>query len=279
LFKRAQGLIPAPNPAMIPPAMSNVRIAAAALAVVVLAARVAAQLPIQDHPGQYSQGDIDAGSRVYGAQCAQCHGANGDMVAGVDLRRGLFRRSSSDDDLARVITTGVPGAGMPPFALQPAEIVGVIAYIRAGFDRTSTVKIGSATSGRALFEGKGACGTCHRVNGRGPRGAPDLSDIGLARTPGALQRSLLEPTSGMMPINRPVRIVTRDGRTIRGRRLNEDTYTVQLIDVQERLHSIAKSDVRTYEVETTSPMPSYANTFTSDEVADVIAYLLTLKEL
>src|SRR5687768_13962830 len=230
--------------------MSNARIAAAALFVVLLGASAGAQLAIQDHPGQYSQADIDAGSRVYGAQCAQCHGANGDMVTGIDLRRGLFRRSSSDDDLARVITNGVPGAGMPPFTLQPPELAGVIAYIRAGFDRTSTVKIGSATRGRVLFDGKGACGTCHRVNGRGPRVAPDLSDIGLARTPGALQRSLLEPSSGMMPINRPARIVTKDGRTIRGRRLNEDTYTVQLIDTEERLLSIAKSDVRTYEVET-----------------------------
>ena len=237
-----------------------------------------APLCAQDHPGQYGQAEIDAGSRVYGAQCAQCHGMNGDMVPGVDLRRGLFRRSSSDEDLARVITTGVPAAGMPPFALQPPELTGVIAFIRAGFDRTSTVRIGDASRGREIFDGKGACGTCHRVNGRGPRAAPDLSDIGLARTPAALQRSLLDPSSGMMPINRPVRLVTRDGRTITGRRLNEDTYTVQLITSTEQLLSIPKGDLRTYVVETTSAMPSYATRLNADEVADVIAYLLTLKE-
>ena len=60
--------------------------------------------------------------------------------------------------------------------------------------------------------------------------APDLSDIGAIRTLAALQRTLLDPTESLLPINRPVRIVTKDGRTIRGRRLNEDTYTVQLID-------------------------------------------------
>ena len=82
----------------------------------------------------------------------------------------------------------------------------------------------------------------------------------------------------MMPINRPVRIVMKDGRTITGRRLNEDTYTVQMIDDKERLLSIAKSDMRSYVVETKSPMPSYAATLTADELSDLIAYLLTLKD-
>jgi putative heme-binding domain-containing protein len=249
--------------------------AAAALLVTVV---VRVPLLAQDHPGQSSQDAIDAGSRVYNAQCAQCHGPNGDTVSGVDLRRGLFRRASSDDDLARVIVAGVPGAGMPPFALQPAEVTAVIAFIRAGFDRTSPVRIGDAERGRGVFDGKGACGSCHRLDGRGPRAAPDLSDIGLARTPASLQRSLLDPSSGMMPINRPVRIVTQDGRTLTGRRLNEDTYTVQLFTDTEQLISLAKSDIRSYEVSTTSTMPSYANRLTADEVADLIAYLLTLKE-
>jgi putative heme-binding domain-containing protein len=248
------------------------------LCAIVVRGTVAALDAAQDHPGQYSQADIEAGSRVYNAQCAQCHGPNGDMVTGIDLRRGIFRRSTSDEDLAGVIRGGVPAGGMPPFALQPAELNGVIAFIRAGFDRTSNVRIGSAASGRAIFEGKGACGTCHRVSGRGPRVAPDLSDIGLARTPAALQRSILDPTSGMLPINRPIRIVTKDGRTIAGRRLNEDTHTVQLIDDRERLHSIAKSAIRNYVVETRSSMPSYADRLTADEVSDLIAYLLTLKE-
>jgi hypothetical protein len=75
-----------------------------------------------------------------------------------------------------------------------------------------------------------------------------------------------------------VRITMKDGRTINGRRLNEDTYTVQLIDERERLHSIAKADVGTMVVETVSPMPSYANRLTEAEVSDLIAYLLTLKE-
>ena len=251
--------------------------AAAAVLTLTLAAHAGAQLA-QDHPGQYSQADIDTGSRVYNGQCAQCHGVNGDQVSGIDLRRGQFRRAASDEDLARIVASGIPGTGMPPFALQPSELTGVIAFIRAGFDRAGRpVKIGNAARGLAVFEGKGACLTCHRVNGRGPRVAPDLSDIGLARPADAIHRSLTDPSSGMMPINRPVRIVMKDGTTINGRRLNEDTYTVQVIDDKEQLRSIQKSDTRSYIVETKSSMPSYATRLTEEELSDLVAYLLSLK--
>jgi putative heme-binding domain-containing protein len=117
------------------------------------------------------------------------------------------------------------------------------------------------------------------VNGVGPRTAPDLSDVGAIRTPAALQRALLDPTGSMMPINRPVRAVTRDGKIYRGRRLNEDTYTVQLIDEEERLVSIEKANLREYEIADTSPMPAATTMLQGDELADVIAYLLTLKGL
>lgn len=231
----------------------------------------------QDHQF-YSAADIEAGARIYRVQCAQCHGPNGDLVGGIDLRKGQFRRSASNEDLAKVIANGIPGTGMPPSPMQPAEITAIVAFIRAGFDPDARpVRVGDAVRGKALFEGKAACNTCHRVKGVGPRTAPDLSDIGTARAPDALHAALLDPSSRMMPINRPVRIVMKDGTTINGRRLNEDTYTVQVIDDKEQLRSLMKTDMKSYVVETKSTMPSYGKTLTADELADVIAYLLTLK--
>ena len=197
---------------------------------------------------------------------------------GVDLRRGLFRTATSDDDLRRVITSGVGGGQMPAFDLQPFELDGVVAYIRAGFDPSGVaVKVGDASRGQVLFTGSGGCASCHRVNGQGPRTAPDLSEIGVVRTPAALQRTLLDPSATLLPINRPIRAVTRDGETIRGRRLNEDTYTVQLIDSEERLRSLVKADLVEYEVSETPVMTP--TTLSSDEVADLIGYLLTLRGL
>ena len=247
------------------------------LTLATMAFGVAAQnSQIQDHPGQYSPADITSGSRLYGDQCASCHGATGDAVGGVDLRRGRFRTVSSDDDLRRLVRTGV--AAMPAFNFSDPELTAIVAFIRAGFDLNApAVKIGDRARGRTVFEGKGGCRSCHRVDGTGSRVAPDLSDIGGGRAPALLHLSLLDPTAAMLPVNRPVRVVTRDGKTIRGRRLNEDTYTLQLIDEQERLVSLMKSDLREFEIVKASAMPSYKDKLTADEIADVVAYLLSLR--
>ncbi len=230
------------------------------------------------HPGEYAPADIAYGARLYDAQCTTCHGANGDGVGGIDLRSGKFRHAATDQDLTRVIANGIQGTGMLAFTFDPSEMAGIIAYLRnmTAFDRAS-VKPGDAGRGRMVFDGKGGCTLCHRVGMEGSRVAPNLSDIGATRSAGSLFRSLTDPTSQMMPINRPVRAVTRDGRTINGRRLNEDTYTVQLIDDREQLVSLNKTDLREYAILTVSPMPSYRNKLTPDDLADVVAYLLTLK--
>ena len=249
--------------------------AAVALA---FAVRLAAQNAPQNPPGEYNRADVEAGARVY-AQCVGCHGVNGDQIPGVDLRRGQFPTVMSDADLVRLLATGRPASGMPAFTvLRSDEVTAVIAYIRSGFDAMgAAVKVGDPARGEALFSGKGGCATCHRVNGRGAYAASDLSDIGGMRKPASLERALLDPASAIVPANRSVRAVTRDGRTIRGRRLNEDGYSIQLIDDQSRLVALTKAELRSLELIPTSSMPSFATTFTADERADVIAYLLSLK--
>lgn len=240
----------------------------------------AAQNPtLQGHPDDYPRADIEYGARMYAAECERCHGTDGEGVSGVNLRGGTFRNAKTDPQLRTVITAGFPTAGMPAFStLDGPQVSGLIAYLRNmnTFDRGS-VKAGDAHRGQVIVEGKGACLRCHRVEGNGGRVGPDLSDIGANRSPGSMQRSLLDPSSQMFPINRPVRIVTRDGRVINGRRLNEDTYTVQISDQDGRLVSLNKSDLREFTIQTKSNMPSYTDELTSDEIADVISYLLSLK--
>ncbi len=249
----------------------------ALLALTCLLATPAARAQEQ-HPGEYSPSAVESGSRVYAAQCATCHAATGNGVSGIDLRRGLFPRVNSDDDLRRVIRDGVPGTAMRKFAFTPTEQNGLIAYIRAGLDVAGrAVKVGDASRGKAVFDTKGGCAGCHRVAGTGPRQAPDLTDIGSLRSASMLQQTILEPTAVMLPINRPVRAVTKDGTVVTGRRLNEDTYTVQLIDDRARLVSLTKSELKEYQVLTTSPMPAFRGKLSAEEVSDVIAYLLTLK--
>jgi putative heme-binding domain-containing protein len=232
----------------------------------------------QEHAGQYSQADIQAGAQVYGAQCAQCHGVNGDQVGGVDLRTGKFRNATSDDDLRRIVLNGIPGTSMPGRQLANPEVVAIIAYVRNMREfNAKPVPPGDPARGQAIFEGSAGCLSCHRVNGKGSRVAPDLSDIGLTRSAGALHQALLTPSAVMFPINRPVRAVTRDGRAISGRRLNEDTFTVQIMDDKEQLVSLVKADLRAYTILTESTMPSFEGKLTPEQLADVVSYLTSLR--
>ena len=245
----------------------------AAIALITCGGRVDAQ----GHEGQYEQADIEYGLGVYRAECATCHGDNGDGVPNVDLRSGQLRRASTDRELRRVIRTGIPGTAMPPFSFDPAESVGIVAYLRNMNFEADVVALGDTERGQILFAGKGECTTCHRVGGHGSRLAPELTAIGAVRAPSVLQRSLLDPTGSMRPINRSVVLVTPDGERVVGRRLNEDTYTVQIIDEQQRLRSLDKADLQEYTILTESPMPSYADLLDPQELADMLAYLVSLK--
>jgi len=231
----------------------------------------------QEHDAEYSQTDVEAGFTLYNANCITCHGANGDGIPGINLRTNQFRRSVTDADLNRLIQTGIPGTAMPPGRYTTADLAGLVAYIRSMKEFDAAPSRGNSNRGQQVFEEKGNCTSCHRVNGKGSRVAPDLTDIGAIRSPDALQKSLLDPTASMLPLNRSIRAVTRDGKVITGRRLNEDTYTVQLIDTNERLISLLKSDLREYAVLKTSTMPSYKDKLSAAEMDDVIAYLRTLK--
>jgi cytochrome c oxidase cbb3-type subunit 3 len=232
----------------------------------------------QDRAPEYFQSDIQYGAQIFATQCTACHGTAGDQIPGVNFRAGQFKRIVSDNDLRATITNGVPGTAMQPFAFGASELTGIVSYLRNmnSFDASGST-IGNAARGQALFTGAGNCASCHAVNGKGPRVAPDLGDIGTLRTAELLHRTLVDPAGSMLPINRPVRAVTKDGKMINGRRLNEDTYTVQLIDEQERLVSLTKADLREFIVLKTTHMPSYKDKFSAQELADLESYLLSLK--
>jgi putative heme-binding domain-containing protein len=135
---------------------------------------------------------------------------------------------------------------------------------------------GDPAKGKLIFEGKGTCTSCHRIQGNGSHFGPDLSEVG-ARTPEQLQASILDPDAEIAPANRICRVVSKNGTTTVGRLLNEDTFSLQMIDKTERLLSFQKADLREFTFETKSPMPSFKDKLTAQELADVVAYLGTFK--
>ena len=240
-------------------------------------------LAAQEH--SYTQADIENGSRLYQSSCAGCHGPGGDMVPGIDLLRNQFHRASSDTEIMRIIQTGIPGTTMPPSSFNEAQAGSIVAFLRAAAPASgrgggmATVPRGDMARGRALFSGKAQCATCHRVNGAGPRVAPDLTDIGTIRQPQELRDKILNPSSLVRPANRIVEIALKDGTKITGHLLNQDTFTIQLLDARERLLSVSRADVREFSVPKESPMPSYRDKLADEDVSDLVAYLVSLKGL
>ena len=245
---------------------------AAAAAIGMLAGPLAAQ-----HAGSSSAADIENGSRLYGVHCSSCHGTDGALVASVDLRRGVFRLGSSDEQLARTIAQGIPGTAMTPQKFSAAELHALVAYIRSMRDfGTRAVAVGDPQTGATLFEQKG-CLSCHRVHGKGSLFSVDLSEIGATRSAEALHRALADATNLVPAQRRFIRAVAADGRVITGRRVNEDTFTVQLLDDQGRLVSLVKSELREYTFTRTSARPANKDKLTPEERAHLIAYLAALK--
>ena len=220
---------------------------------------------------------LETGGRIYAANCASCHGVDGDAAPGVNLRTGPFTRASTDLQMMEIVLQGIPGTAMTPLRLASGDLVALVAYVRAMKDyRVRPVALGDAAKGRVVFETKGACSSCHRVGRAGSYVAPDLSEIGNSLSAMALEDKLLDPQAAAAPGNRSVRAVKKDGTVVTGRRLNEDTWSVQLMDSAERLVSLWKPDLVEYEI-LPSPMPSYKDTLTAEERADLLAYLVSLQ--
>jgi len=228
----------------------------------------------------YTPGDVEEGGKLFRANCVLCHGPEGDLVPGVDLGHGKFRRASTEDGLIRIIQNGIPGTAMPPNNIQDFQAEIILAYLRTVASAGHGVSgNGDAARGKALFEGKGECLSCHRVNGNGSRVGPDLSEIGSLRRTVELEQSLRDPNAEVLPQNRYYRAVTRGGETVTGRLLNADTFTLQILDSKERLVSLSRTNLRESGFVDQSPMPSYRDKLNSQEQADVVAYLASLKGL
>jgi putative heme-binding domain-containing protein len=221
--------------------------------------------------------DVFSGEQAFQNSCANCHGRAGNQIANVDLSRGVFRKPYSDIELTDIVMKGIAGTPMPATPSMSLEQAGqIVAFLRSRSLAKDVGAGGDASRGKTIFAGKGQCSACHRVNGEGSRLGPDLSRIGLLRTPAQVAASLLDPDNEVQPNNRSYSVVTRDGRRFSGRLLNHDAYTVQLLDASEQLRSFMRAELRS-EAFTPSPMPSVRTMLNDPEVADLVQYLASLR--
>jgi putative heme-binding domain-containing protein len=222
--------------------------------------------------------DVENGARAYQATCAACHGPDGNLIANIDFGRALFRRSYTDDELARIIMMGIPNTPMPPSpTMSEAQALQIVSYLRSLPDTAIDSSVaGDVARGTEIVQGEGKCLDCHRIGGAGSALGPDLSRVGLDRRAAELMRALVEPNAEVQPNQRFYKVTPKRGEAVTGRLLNHDTFTVQLFDMEGQLRSFDKGALRDFGF-VESPMPSYRDTLSSQALADVVGYLVSLR--
>jgi cytochrome c oxidase cbb3-type subunit III len=235
---------------------------------------------------------IQEGASLFRANCSPCHGLNAHGGGrGPDLTAGRWVHGSTDDDLFRTVTRGVPGTEMPANAFDDSEVWAILAYVRSLTPAKSEVRAGDPAKGKTIFWEKAGCSTCHMVQGRGGVLGPDLSRVGEARSAVYLIDSIRQPSkelsTGMLDPNNhyglpllydTVTVVTADGHKIVGVAKNEDTFSLQLIDTNQHLQFLLKKNLREVTHERKSLMPAYSEDMLKPaELEDLVVYLESLR--
>ena len=238
--------------------------------------------------GPYSADDVKAGGVLFGGLCVTCHGFNGTGGAGPPLTRPKLLNAPDDAALRVVISDGIPDRGMPRVRrTTPDELRQLMAYVRSLGATTQAPVKGNPTKGAQIYASSG-CATCHIVRGQGGVLGPELTDIGYLRGAAYLRQAIVDPgavlPSGTLPIPSrgyreflPVRVIKADGSVVRGVRLNEDVFTLQVRDQSGRMHSFRKSETKAIQKEDgISLMPPFGDRLKNDDLDDLVAYLASL---
>jgi cytochrome c oxidase cbb3-type subunit III len=225
-----------------------------------------------------------AGRGLFMTYCARCHGVNGGGGEGPALNRPYLPRASNDTAFAQVISWGIPGTGMPSlWMLSRSQISQVISYVRSmDTVHVETVK-GDSQKGLIVFQ-KSNCLSCHSIKAKGNSIGPDLSGVGMRRGSTYINEVIVNPGKQKLKDQDGfiqflvIEVVTTEGKTIKGIRINEDTYTIQMKDVDNRLYSFRKENLKSIKrIPDASLMPSFAQSLTNEEKQNLLAYLLTQK--
>jgi putative heme-binding domain-containing protein len=231
----------------------------------------------ETHNPRTAPEDVAAGSKTFRSHCAVCHGYNGEGGRGPNLAAGEFHHGSSDADLLANISNGIPGTEMPGIYYQQDKVWQIVAFVRS-LHADPEKPTGDPARGESQFQAKG-CAGCHRVHGQGEGLGPDLSSIGGTRSLAHLRQSLVDPEADLQPRYWRAKFKDPAGKTVEGFVLNEDTYNIQVIDMNQRLHSYDKPAIKDFTLIKRSPMPSYRETLSAGELNDLVAFLSSLRGL
>lgn len=260
----------------------------------VLAAILCSMSAAQQNPLAGDVKAAKAGEYEFRLNCALCHGLGARGGGrGPDLTRAQKKYAHSDAEMFQIISNGIAGTAMPAngtngqgVGMTDSEIWQIITYIRSQEKKAPATPLGNATHGKELFYGDANCSMCHMIEGKGGRLGPELTGVGGSRTREAIIDSVRNPSNhlawGLAEATKEfpqeyesVTVVTADGKQIRGVTLNEDSFSVQIMDSGEHLYLLEKDKLRSFQKSRESAMPKYdADALSDKDLEDIVAYLI-----
>jgi cytochrome c oxidase cbb3-type subunit III len=239
---------------------------------------------------------VKAGEYEFRINCALCHGLGARGGGrGPDLTRAVKKHTHNDAEMFQVISNGIPGTAMPAngtngqgVGMTDEEIWQIITYIRSQEVKAPAHPAGNAAHGKELFFGDANCSLCHMIEGKGGRLGPELTGVGGSRTRAAIIDSVRDPSrrlaSGLTEATKEfpqeyetVTVVTAGGKEIKGVTLNEDSFSVQIMDTSEQIHLLEKDKLKSFQKTRQSAMPVYGKDLLSDkDLEDIVAYLTSV---
>ena len=237
-----------------------------------------------------------AGEYEFRINCALCHGLGAHGGGrGPDLTRAQKKHTHSDAEMFQVISNGIPGTAMPAngtngqgVGMTDEEIWQIITYIRSQEVKAPARPASNAGRGKDLFYGDANCSLCHMIEGKGGRLGPELTAVGGSRTRESIMDSVRNPSRrlawGLTEATKEfpqeyesVTVVTAEGKEIKGVTLNEDSFSVQIMDTSELIHLLEKDKLRSFQKSRQSAMPKYDADLLSDkDLEDIVAYLISV---
>jgi putative heme-binding domain-containing protein len=236
-----------------------------------------AQTPTADPTTGFNTADLARGKQLFVGHCAPCHGIDGSGGRGANLTVPKLKRAADNSAFFDLVQNGIEGTSMDgAWQLSDSEIWHVVAFVRS-LGRTAISKLpGDPARGRAVYDQE-ECASCHIIKGVGSSFGPELTIIGAQRSLVYLRESIVNPSADIQPDYVSVRVRTRDGKVISGIRVNEDSFTIQIKDAENRFHSFRKADLAVVDIETgESAMPVYGG-LSAAQLDDLVSYLASLR--
>jgi len=217
--------------------------------------------------------DLAAGKKLFEQNCSVCHGLDGGGGRGPNLHTPKLKHASDEKSLRALIDNGISPDMPAAWYLSEDENASVAAYVLT-LGKIPPEKVPGDPAHGAVVFARSACTMCHTLGGQGTSMGPDLTEVGSRRGAAQLRLALKHPERAIPESFLLVEAAPISGDTVRGIRLNEDSFSIQIRDLRGQFHSFRKSELKELKkLRGVTPMPPYETSLSSTEIEDLVAYL------